>query len=63
MIAHRLSTIKDAHNIIVLNDSQIVEQGNHNQLIANENYYYKMYNLYLKTSSWKLSNRKEHSNV
>lgn len=33
-IAHRLSTIKDAHNIVVMSDGQIVEQGTHDQLLA-----------------------------
>lgn len=38
-IAHRLSTIKDAHNIVVMADGQIVEQGTHDELLAAEGAY------------------------
>lgn len=44
-IAHRLSTIKNADQIIVLDSGQIIEQGNHEQLIAEEGVYYQMYQL------------------
>ena len=39
VIAHRLSTVIDADNIIVLHDGQIVEQGQHQQLLANNGQY------------------------
>ncbi len=42
-IAHRLSTIKDVDNIIYLDKGTIVEQGNHQQLMAKEGRYYKLY--------------------
>lgn len=45
MIAHRLSTIKDADRIYVLRQGEIIEQGNHDQLIAQEGTYYDMYQL------------------
>ena len=42
VIAHRLSTIKDADEIIVLKQGEIIERGNHHQLIAKEGIYYKL---------------------
>lgn len=44
-IAHRLSTIKDANLILVLEKGNIVERGNHDQLIEHEGLYYDMYRL------------------
>lgn len=49
VIAHRLSTIKNADTILVLDNGQIVEQGTHDELIANASgTYYKLNNLQLK---------------
>ncbi len=46
-IAHRLSTIVGVDNIIVLNNGEIIEQGNHNELVNNpDGYYSKLYNAY-----------------
>lgn len=45
IIAHRLSTIKDANQILVLNNGEIVERGNHDELIAQKGIYYDMYQL------------------
>jgi len=45
MVAHRLSTIRHADNIIVLSRGTIVEQGTHQELLAQEGRYYKLYTL------------------
>lgn len=42
VVAHRLSTIRNADLICVLHEGQIVEQGNHDQLIANNGYYRRL---------------------
>lgn len=44
VIAHRLSTIKNADNILVLNDGDIVEQGTHNALLKKKGFYADLYN-------------------
>ena len=43
VIAHRLSTIRDADLILVMEDGQIVEQGNHNELLDLEGAYFSLY--------------------
>ncbi|HXL01550.1 MAG TPA: ABC transporter ATP-binding protein [Candidatus Atribacteria bacterium] len=43
VIAHRLSTIRDADTILVMNQGRIVEQGNHEELIAARGFYYDLY--------------------
>ena len=44
VIAHRLSTIKNADLILVMNDGNIIEQGTHDELIAGDGFYAKLYN-------------------
>ena len=44
IIAHRLSTIQNADTILVVKDGAIIEQGNHNELIAQGGFYYSLYN-------------------
>ena len=44
VIAHRLSTVMDADKILVINDGQIVEEGNHQQLLALNGAYAVLYN-------------------
>lgn len=43
VIAHRLSTIKNANNIIVIKDGEVIEQGKHEELLAQNKYYTKLY--------------------
>ncbi|TDG86025.1 hypothetical protein C5L34_002186 [Lentilactobacillus hilgardii] len=44
VVAHRLSTIKNADKIVVMNQGQIVETGNHEQLMAKNGFYANLYN-------------------
>jgi len=44
IIAHRLSTVRNCNRIIVMDKGQIVEQGDHNNLLNKQGYYAKLYN-------------------
>ena len=44
VIAHRLSTIRNADTILVLKEGNIIEQGNHEELLKKEGFYYDLYN-------------------
>ncbi|MFW5835797.1 MAG: ABC transporter ATP-binding protein [bacterium] len=50
VIAHRLSTIKNADRIIVLSQGELVEMGNHDELIAAQGIYYNLYRLQYQQS-------------
>jgi ATP-binding cassette subfamily B multidrug efflux pump len=43
VIAHRLSTIRDADNVIVIDEGEIVEQGTHQQLLERQGFFYRLY--------------------
>ncbi|HOA80673.1 MAG TPA: ABC transporter ATP-binding protein [Defluviitaleaceae bacterium] len=43
VIAHRLSTIRDASQIVVINDGQIIEKGSHDELLKQKGFYYNLY--------------------
>ncbi len=44
IVAHRLSTIQGADEILVMKDGNIIEQGNHQQLLQKRGFYYELYN-------------------
>ncbi|WP_206485675.1 ABC transporter ATP-binding protein/permease [Thalassotalea sp. G2M2-11] len=52
VIAHRLSTIVDADNILVLHRGELIEQGDHQSLLARKGHYYRM---------WQLQQNNEHT--
>jgi ATP-binding cassette subfamily B protein/subfamily B ATP-binding cassette protein MsbA len=45
VIAHRLSTIINADQIVVMDDGRIIEQGTHQQLLAQKGRYYNLYTM------------------
>ena len=44
IVAHRLSTIKEADIILVMKDGNVIEQGNHEELLARGGFYAELYN-------------------
>ena len=44
IVAHRLSTIREADVILVMRDGHIIEQGNHESLLAKNGFYAQLYN-------------------
>jgi len=50
VIAHRLSTVRDAKAIIVLENGNILERGNHDELVAQRGRYYQLYTGQLELS-------------
>ena len=55
MVAHRLSTIQHADNIIVLSHGEIVEQGDHQELLRQKGNYYRLYTLQVAKQKGKIT--------
>jgi ATP-binding cassette subfamily B protein len=51
IIAHRLSTIRNADLILVMKDGDIIEQGNHDELLAQNGFYAELYNSQFEQAS------------
>lgn len=51
VIAHRLSTIKNADLILVMKDGNIIEKGNHEELLAQDGFYAELYNSQFESAS------------
>lgn len=51
VIAHRLSTIKNADLILVMKDGDIIESGNHEELLADKGFYADLYNSQFEDAS------------
>ena len=54
MIAHRLSTVKNVDRIYVINEGQIVEEGNHDSLVEDDGLYSKMWDEFNQSIQWKV---------
>ena len=51
LIAHRLSTVKSADRILVMDEGAIIEEGNHDALLAQDGHYANLYNTYFRHQS------------
>lgn len=51
VIAHRLSTIKNSDLILVIKDGDIIESGNHNELLKKNGFYAELYNSQFEKSA------------
>ena len=53
IVAHRLSTIREADIILFMKDGKIIEQGNHESLLAADGFYANLYNIGIHDASWR----------
>jgi len=51
LIAHRLSTVRSADRILVMQEGDIIEEGNHTELLKQGQYYAELYNTYFRHQS------------
>lgn len=54
VIAHKLATIRGVDQILVIEDGQIIQRGNHNGLVAEEGLYKRLWEMQFATSRWKV---------
>jgi ATP-binding cassette subfamily B protein len=59
IVAHRLSTIQRAENIIVLHHGEIREQGTHQDLLALQGLYWRLYKLQYSDPAWSADAKEE----
>ena len=59
MIAHRLSTVRNADQIIVLNNGEIVQYGTHNELMKQQGLYSRFVNIREQAIGWRLEGGKK----
>ena len=57
MIAHRLSTVVDADEILVIDNGKIAEKGKHEELLAKNGVYKKLWEEYQRSVNWKLGGK------
>ena len=57
VVAHRLSTIREADQIIVLEEGRVTEKGRHEELLANNNLYARMWAAHTDAADWTLMTR------
>ena len=63
VIAHRLSTIRKAHRILVLSSGELVEEGNHNELMARQGEYRRLHELQFKDTDAELRKTQEEDTI